>query len=89
MSIANVKPFDPFADVEDSPGTASKPFQTSIHIRFQKRENRKVLTTVQGLPRTFSKQCYWMQTLTVSPVYDLTDFDLALPFKISLSTTCS
>eukprot|EP00128_Syssomonas_multiformis_P015456 Colp12_sorted_trinity150504_noHs@10153 len=46
------KPFDPFADAElDELGGGAG----LIHIRLQQRNNRKYLTTIQGIPNQFDK----------------------------------
>lgn len=52
MSLENLKTTDPFADADGNTGDEAKNQSPSfIHIRIQKRNNRKALTTVQGLPK--------------------------------------
>ncbi len=47
--IENLKPFDPFADLDSDASTNAS--QNYIHIRIQQRNGRKTLTTIQGLPK--------------------------------------
>lgn len=57
MSLENLKTTDPFADADGNTGDeANNRAPTFIHIRVQKRTNRKALTTVQGLPKKFSPE---------------------------------
>lgn len=54
MSLENLKTVDPFADADGHTGDkASNRTPTFMHIRVQKRNNRKALTTIQGLPKKF------------------------------------
>lgn len=56
--IVKVGGFDPLADPESSSGgkAAAVDNDSSVHIRVQKRNGRKCLTTVQGLPAKFDKK---------------------------------
>jgi translation initiation factor 1 len=57
MFLENLKTTDPFADADENTGDeANNRAPTFIHIRVQKRTNRKALTTVQGLPKKFSPE---------------------------------
>merc|ERR1711872_914610 len=47
MSIENLKSFDPFADA--AKGDEDGVQDGLVHIRIQQRNNRKTLTTIQGL----------------------------------------
>merc|ERR1712088_274673 len=47
MSIENLKSFDPFADA--AKGDEEGVQDGLVHIRIQQRNNRKTLTTIQGL----------------------------------------
>jgi len=47
MSIENLKSFDPFADA--AKGDEDGVQDGLVHIRIQQRNNRKTLTSVQGL----------------------------------------
>lgn len=52
--IQNFQTFDPFADEARESGLSTDSTeQNFIHIRVQKRNGRKCVTTVQGLPKNF------------------------------------
>lgn len=54
--IGKLGGFDPLADPESSGKSAAVDSDLSVHIRVQKRNGRKCLTTVQGLPAKFDKK---------------------------------
>eukprot|EP00127_Corallochytrium_limacisporum_P000706 Clim_evm2s24 gene=Clim_evmTU2s24 len=49
--IANLQTFDPFADAE--PEVTGGKQGNFVHIRLQQRNNRKYLTTIQGIGKEF------------------------------------
>ncbi|KAH8107126.1 translation initiation factor SUI1 [Cristinia sonorae] len=55
MNVQNLNAFDPFADEGDVLGQDNDvgSQQNYIHIRIQQRNGRKVLTTLQGLPKEY------------------------------------
>ncbi|TLD17272.1 uncharacterized protein PgNI_00274 [Pyricularia grisea] len=47
---------DPFAEADEDTGDKTNAQAQYIHIRIQQRNGRKTLTTVQGIPKKFSRK---------------------------------
>ncbi|EHA49844.1 Eukaryotic translation initiation factor eIF-1 [Pyricularia oryzae] len=56
MSIENLRTVDPFAEADEDTGDKTNAQAQYIHIRIQQRNGRKTLTTVQGIPKKFSRK---------------------------------